>query len=106
MIPCPTPTWPAGSIRFARKSHGCDYVNHTPGSGRCCSAILPQDWYFDPGENNPSEASGFGNYRYCLGEGHPGVSTVDDASKALGRDIHDARKAVEGQPQPKPGDKP
>jgi len=76
MIKCPTDTWPHGGLRMARKSHACDYVNH-PESGKCNCAILPGDYYFDPGDCNPSEAGGYGAYRYCIGGCHPGCPTKE-----------------------------
>ncbi len=77
MRACPTNAWPFGGFRTARKAHTCDYVNHTPGSGRCGDEIGPGDVYYDPGENNPSVGRGFGNYRYCL-LGHPGIPALVD----------------------------
>ncbi len=94
MPPCPTETYPNGRICKARLDGlTCDYQG--PGGYRCKLPIEPGDHYFEPGivSDEPSGSNdgkgwkgyeeGTKGYRFCLGAGHPGVPSVQEAAAAV-----------------------
>ncbi len=92
-IPCPTEEFPDGRICRARLPDlTCDFSDGVDG---CDQPIEPGDHYFEPGivSDEPSDSNngkgwkgydkGTKGYRFCLGAGHPGVPSAEEAAKAV-----------------------